>query len=167
MFGEGLGVGLTGARSKGWAIHYGDKDLYAKLKPLARQMRTEPTAAEDYLWQRIRRQQIFGYKFRRQHVIDRFIVDFYCAEARLVIEVDGPIHDYTEEEDALRTAFLESLGLRVIRFTNGEVWQQTHAVVERVGEVLQELAQKKPHPQPLPKHGEGSESTSSPMLGGG
>ena len=72
----------------------------------------------------------------RQHVFHRFIVDFYCHEARLVIEVDGAIHEYTQEEDALRQEFLESLGLRVLRFTNGEVLQHTRAVLKRIGEVL-------------------------------
>ena len=81
-----------------------------------------------------------GYKFRRQHTIDRFIVDFYCTEARLVIEVDGIIHDDQQEADQLRTEIIESLGLRVLRFTNGEVLQQTDGVVERIAEVLQVVA---------------------------
>ncbi len=137
--GEGLGEGTfpSQAVNTGWAHTYRvDSDLYRKIKPLAREMRTEPTAAENHLWQRLRRKQIHGYKFRRQHVIDRFIIDFFCADARLVVEVDGPTHEYTEAEDALRTEFLESLGLHVLRFTNGEVLQSTDAVVERIGEVL-------------------------------
>jgi len=100
-------------------------------------MRGEPTAAENHLWQRIRKQQVLGFKFRRQHTIDRFIVDFYCTEARLIIEVDGIIHDDQQEADQLRTEFLETLGLRVLRFTNGEVLQQTDGVIERIAEVLQ------------------------------
>jgi very-short-patch-repair endonuclease len=113
-------------------------ELWDKLKPLARQMRKAPTAAEKALWQQLRDKRFSGYRFRRQHPIDRFIVDFYCAKAALVVEVDGPIHDYTPEEDALRTAFLESLGQRVIRFTNGEVLTNLKGVLERIGEVLQE-----------------------------
>jgi very-short-patch-repair endonuclease len=109
-------------------------ELWAKLKPLARQMRHEPTGAENALWWRIRNRRIAGAKFRRQHAIDRFIVDFYCAEAQLIIEVDGSIHDYSQEEDAIRQEFLESLGVKVIRFTNGEVMQQMKAVLERIGE---------------------------------
>ena len=154
MFGEGRG-GVDNepdAIPKGWAVHYQNTALYHKIKPLARQMRREQTAAEKHLWQRLRHKQVGGYKFRRQHVIDRFVVDFYCAEARLVVEVDGPTHDYTQEEDALRTEFLESLGLRVLRFTNDEVFQATDAVVERIGEVVLGV-EEQPHPQPLPKHG--------------
>lgn len=112
--------------------------LWAKLKPLARQMRHEPTSAEDALWQRLRGRRLNGVKFRRQHAIERFIVDFYCAGAALIVEVDGAIHQYTPEEDAIRQAFLESQGFRVIRFTNGEVLQSPDAVLERIGEVLTE-----------------------------
>ncbi len=114
------------------------KDIYDRTKILAREMRTQQTNAENHLWQRIRKEQVLGFKFRRQHTIDRFIVDFYCTKARLVIEVDGSIHDEQQENDQLRTEFLENLGLRVLRFTNGEVLQQPDAVIERIAEVLQE-----------------------------
>ena len=66
--------------------------LWHRLKPLAREMRLNPTPAEDRLWQRLRRSQIHGTPFRRQHTIERFIVDFYCPQAQLVIELDGPIN---------------------------------------------------------------------------
>ncbi len=86
-------------------------DLWAKLKPLARQKRHDPTPAEEALWQRLRNRQIAGIKFRRQHTIDRFIVDFYSADANLVIEVDGPVHEYTPAEDSIipQRGNLESL----------------------------------------------------------
>ncbi len=124
-----------------WAHTNAPKAIYEKTKFLAREMRTNPTPAENHLWQRIRKQQVLGFKFRRQYPIDRFIVDFYCTEARLVIEVDGGIHETQEEADQLRTELLESLGLRVLRFTNGEVLQYADAVVERIGEELM-----RPHP---------------------
>ena len=79
--------------------------LWGKLKPLAREMRHAPTPAEQGLWQALRNRRL-GVRFRRQHTIGRFIVDFYAHEARLVVEVDGPIHAYTPEEDALQQAFL-------------------------------------------------------------
>ncbi len=106
--------------------------LWEKLKPLARQMRHAPTPAEEMLWACVRNRQVRGLKFRRQHAIERFVVDFYCAEAELVIEVDGPIHDYTPDEDAIRQQYLESLGLRVVRFTND-------GVLTNLGTVLREL----------------------------
>jgi very-short-patch-repair endonuclease len=78
------------------------REMWELIKPLARQMRTAQTPAEEMIWQRLRRKQIGGLRFRRQHPIDRFIVDFYCSELRLIIEVDGDIHEYTREEDAIR-----------------------------------------------------------------
>jgi very-short-patch-repair endonuclease len=106
--------------------------LWEKLKPIAREMRREPTPAENQLWQALRRQQLAGYKFRRQHAIDRFLVDFYCPSTDLVIEVDGPIHQYTPQEDALRQQCLEAIGLRVMHFSNDQV-------LEHLPEVLAEI----------------------------
>jgi very-short-patch-repair endonuclease len=114
------------------------RELRAKLKPLARQKRHEPTPAENQLWQRVRNRQIKGAKFRRQHVIERFIVDFYCAEVRLLVEIDGPIHEYTPEEDALRQEFLEALGFRMLRFSNEMVFQQMEAVLAEIGAAVEE-----------------------------
>lgn len=111
-------------------------EMWAKLKPLARQMRHEPTPAEDALWQRLRNRRVAGAKFRRQYAIERFIVDFVCLEHRLVIEVDGAIHDQQQEYDALRQSFIESQGFRVIRFTNGDVLKSIDAVIETIGEYL-------------------------------
>jgi very-short-patch-repair endonuclease len=99
-------------------------------------MRHEPTPAEKQLWQKLRNKQILGFKFRRQHSIDRFIVDFYCGEVGLVVEVDGAIHDYTHEEDRLRQDFLESLGLRVLRFTNAEVLTSMDGVLQVIAGYL-------------------------------
>ncbi len=129
-------------------------ELWGKLKPLVREKRHGPTLAENVLWQRLRRQQMAGFQFRRQHAIERFIVDFFCATAYLVIEVDGPIHDYTPEEDAARQEYLESLGLRVIRFTNEQVIGELDEVLECIVEAL-----VKPHPPaPSPPSGEGESS---------
>ena len=79
----------------------------------AREMRNNPTPTEALLWERLRRKQL-GVRFRRQHSIDRFIVDFYCAEAALVIEVEGGVHE-RPNADAERRAMLEARGLRVLR----------------------------------------------------
>lgn len=103
-----------------------------RLKPLARAKRREPTPAEDYLWQHIRRRQLNGLKFRRQHAIGQFIVDFYAPDVSLVIEVDGPIHEASPEQDTIRQAFLEGLGLRVLRFTNDEVMSDIDEVLRRI-----------------------------------
>jgi primosomal protein N' len=111
--------------------------LWHFLKPLAAQMRQEPTPAENHLWQHLRRKQL-EHRFHRQHGIERFIVDFFAPDNHLVIEVDGDIHQYTPEEDAVRQAFLESQGLRVLRFTNEQVLGNVEEVLEQIGKVLSE-----------------------------
>jgi very-short-patch-repair endonuclease len=111
------------------------------LKPLARQMRYEPTPAENALWDMLRNRQIEGAKFRRQHAIDRFIVDFICLEYHLIIEVDGEIHQYTQEEDAIRQGFLEAMNFRVLRFSNDDV---LYHIVRVVQEIKDNLTPKSP-----------------------
>ena len=117
------------ADSGGWRS---DSELWGKLKPLARQMRKEPTASERVLWERLRNRRLGGFKFRRQHSVERFIVDFYCAEAGLVVEIDGPVHQYSEEEDRIRQSFIEGQGLRVVRFSDEEVMRNINSVLKRV-----------------------------------
>ena len=112
--------------------------LWEKLKPLARQKRHNPTPAEDKLWQELRNRHLCGAKFRRQYTVDRFIVDFFCPKTKLIIEVDGPIHDYTQEEDALRQEFLEAQGLKVIRFTNDVVMKEMQTVLAAIADLLQQ-----------------------------
>ena len=105
----------------------------------AREMRNEPTKPEATLWYYLRRKQLNGYRFRRQHPIDRFIVDFYCHELKLIIEVDGGSHGDREEYDSIRTAWLESKGYKVIRFWNNQVMKETDAVIETILKKCNEL----------------------------
>jgi len=112
-----------------------DALLWARLIPIAREMRREPTEAENLLWQNLRR-HLLGFRFRRQHSIERFIVDFYCAKARLVIEVDGGIHQYQVEEDAVRKEYLESRGLKLIRFPNKDILSNIDEVISRISKYL-------------------------------
>jgi len=111
-------------------------ELWQKLKPLSRQMRKEPTGAETKLWQYIRREQIRGVKFRRQYVIERFITDFCSPKTRLIIELDGPIHQYTQDEDKVRQDFLESMGFEVLRFSNMEVFNNLRSVLDVIDEAV-------------------------------
>ena len=99
----------------------------------AREMRHTQTPAESELWRALRNRQ-FLYKFRRQHPIDRFIVDFYCAEAKLLVEVDGASHlePDQQEYDKLRSEYLEELGYKVIRFTNEEVKFNIEGVISEI-----------------------------------
>ncbi|MEP6985371.1 MAG: endonuclease domain-containing protein [Chloroflexota bacterium] len=111
-------------------------ELWELLKPLARQMRHSSTPAEDLLWKHLRNRQIQNMKFRRQHTIERFIVDFFCVDMKLVVEVDGEIHAYTKQDDAVRQEFLENLGLKVIRFSNDRVLNHTNNVIETIRQTI-------------------------------
>ena len=102
------------------------------MKPLAQKNRQEFVAAEQVLWQAIRNGQISGFKFRRQHAIDRFIVDFCCREASLVIEVDGPSHELSRAEDVARQTILESQNLVVLRFKNEDVLSSLDKVIRTI-----------------------------------
>lgn len=111
------------------------KSLWEKLKPLARQKRREPTFAENCLWQYLRNRQTNGLKFVGEFVKadwDRFIVDFYCPELQLVIEVDGSIHEYTQEEDTIRQQIIESYSTIFLRFTNEKILNDTTSVLSKI-----------------------------------
>ena len=102
------------------------------LRDHARRLRRDQTDAERKLWKHLRSRQMSGAKFRRQHYLSPFIVDFCCPERWLVIELDGGQHAERAEEDQRRTAFLEAQGYRVLRFWNHEVLIETDAVLERI-----------------------------------
>ena len=93
------------------------------------------TPAEKILWQEVRAKKL-GVRFRRQQVIQGFIVDFYCHKAGLVIEVDGDIHDLQKEEDVRREKALSEMGLRIFRFRNEEVERDLAGVLRRVREKI-------------------------------
>ena len=96
------------------------RPTYAAKLSLARQLRRDPTPPERHGWALLRNRGILGLKFRRQHVLQGFIVDFYCPALRLVVELDGAPHDHPEQAsyDAARTAWLEACGYQVVRLQN-------------------------------------------------
>ena len=110
--------------------------IWQRLKPEARRMRRQPTEAEARLWQFLKGKKLMGLRFRRQHPIGRFIADFYCADAGLVIEVDGPGHTVTRTEDAARDEFLGTQGLRVLRLSNDEVLHEVNAALEKIATAI-------------------------------
>ncbi|PHR89026.1 MAG: methionine synthase [Leeuwenhoekiella sp.] len=116
-----------------------DPVLYGLLKEFARKMRyNNPTPAEKVLWDYLSNKKLQGYKFRRQHIIGKYIADFVCLKERLVIEIDGLIHQLPEnkENDQARTEWLQEQGFKVIRFSNVEVLEHTEAVLERIVEKI-------------------------------
>lgn len=104
----------------------------------ARTNRQNQTEAEAVLWQCLRNRRLSGYKFRRQHPLLEFIVDFYCVECKVVVEVDGAYHGSKDQEeyDQGRTFELEECGIKVIRFSNQEVLQNKEKVLQQIKEQL-------------------------------
>ena len=100
----------------------------------SRRLRRNLTPAESKLWEQLRKRRVGGFRFRRQHGIGPYIVDFYCPAARIAIEVDGGQHSEPEHcvRDSDRDRYLHSLGIRVLRFWNTEVDKETPAVVDTI-----------------------------------
>ena len=101
---------------------------------LARRLRRKLTPSERKLWQSLRSNKITGFKFRRQHPVNYYIADFYCHQAKLVIEVDGPVHQQTDrrEHDQQRDGVMENLGILVLRFSNDEVRYHLNHVLKKI-----------------------------------
>lgn len=112
--------------------------------PAARELRARGTRAEEVLWQELRSRRLGGLKFRRQHPIGPFVLDFCCVERRLAIEVDGGVHGTLEERDAERESLLVAAGFRVLRFSNDDVQQRLSQVLESI----QTAAQVEPPSRP-------------------
>jgi very-short-patch-repair endonuclease len=104
-------------------------------------LRKNMTLAEKVLWKKLKDRKIFDVKFRKQHPVWIFIVDFYCHEYKLVIEVDGDIHQENEvgEYDLGRTAELNKFGLNVIRFTNDQILFNMNSVISKILKTMTEL----------------------------
>ena len=105
-----------------------------RFKQRARALRLDQTSAEQTLWRMLRNRQLSRWKFRRQHPIDRFIVDFVTLDGKLVVEVDGATHSTDAElkRDAERTQILESLGFHIIRVSNDDVYTNIEGVLETI-----------------------------------
>jgi len=121
----------------GYPIYCGTEPEMLKL---ARENRKQMTLAERKLWNHLKKRKIMGVKFRRQHPVSRFIVDFYCHQVKLIIELDGGYHDDQEqyELDQGREKELENLGLDVIRFRNEEVEMDVFEDIDRIRKVILE-----------------------------
>lgn len=118
-----------------YPVYFGAKP---ELLMIAADLRKNMTEAEKALWGRLRNRQVNGYRFRRQHPIKDFVVDLFCYEAMLIIEVDGEVHDdpYQKERDIERTKILKSLGLKELRFKNKEVMNNIDLVLRKITDEL-------------------------------
>lgn len=113
----------------------------------ARTLRKRPTNAESALWRQLRFRQIDGCKFRRQHPIGQYVVDFVCLERKVIVEVDGGQHTVHVQQDSERTAWLASVGYQVVRFWDHEVLTELESVKEVIRRSLT------PHLNPPPQGG--------------
>ena len=139
-----------------------------ELLRLARNLRHNSTNAEQLIWQFVRDRQIAGAKFRRQHPLDPYVLDFYCHELKLAVELDGGRHNEPtgRAHDARRDEFLAAQGIRTLRFWNNQVLAETEAVLEAVYRAVTEMQTEKPSPSPLPA-GEGGAGSGPLPLGEG
>jgi very-short-patch-repair endonuclease len=117
-----------------------------ELIEFAKELRQRQTEAEKVLWKALRNKRFSGVKFRRQHPIITFIADFYCHELKLVIEVDGGVHQLTSqaEYDEGRSAEIENLGILVIRFSNEEILRNLDSVLQKINKTI--LQRSSPSP---------------------
>jgi cyclase len=110
-------------------------DAYPQIFANAKYLRAHMTPAEKMLWEQLRNNKL-GVRFKPQHPMMHFIADFYSYALKLVIEIDGPIHDFRQEEDDARTREIEAAGNLVIRFSNDEVIHNMERVLNRIREVM-------------------------------
>src|SRR5690349_5507680 len=102
---------------------------HPRIREHAREMRHDPSPAEQKLWYELRDRRLGGFKFRRQQPVGPFVADFYCADCQLIVELDGDTHAGREDYDAARTAWLANNGHRVVRFTNDDVHHNLKGVL--------------------------------------
>jgi very-short-patch-repair endonuclease len=117
---------------------------HAHNVPAARELRTHQTEAEEALWAALRGRRLDGLKFRRQHPVGPFVIDFCCAECRLAVEIDGAVHAAQQDRDAEREALLAAAGYRVLRFPNDAV---QHRLPDVLATILA-VAREEPTPRP-------------------
>ncbi len=126
---------------------YHDESMWKGAPPtnfeLSRQLRERMTTAELLMWNKLKNNQFCGYKFRRQHPIHKFIVDFYCHELKLILEIDGKYHNSEEQksEDFKRSELLQFQGLKEIRFTNEEIINDIDLVLKKLEQEINPLPQ--------------------------
>ncbi len=105
-------------------------------KSISRLLRQRATPAESILWQELRNRRLNGLKFRRQYPVSGFILDFYCAEKNLGIELDGSIHDTQEEYDKIREQLISESGIRILRFSNQEILENLEDVKTKIENLI-------------------------------
>ena len=130
-------------------MHYNAaKANAAEQKGQRKALRNNLTLAEATLWRALKGRGAGGLKFRRQQGIGSYMLDFYCPEHQLCVELDGSSHDYHYEYDEARTRYLAEQGIRVVRFSNEQVFTCLNGVVEEIVRAAQEVTDPTPYPSP-------------------
>ena len=122
-------TGRERGNARGEFMHY-------KKKLFARELRREATNEEKKVWKILRGRGFLNLKFRRQHELEGFIVDFYCHDLRLAIEIDGKVHDKQKDYDRIRQALIQDKGITIIRVTNEEINKEANILLERIEEFI-------------------------------
>ena len=130
--GLSLTSGLNPSPDGRGAGERGPNAVQSERRQFARTLRQQMTRAEEILWAQLRGSRFHGAKFRRQVPFDRYVADFYCHAAKLVIELDGKQHEWFADYDSGRSQILEAYGVRVIRFTNAEVCEELDSILARI-----------------------------------
>ncbi|MEO6584294.1 MAG: vitamin B12 dependent-methionine synthase activation domain-containing protein, partial [Ferruginibacter sp.] len=144
-----------------FGYEWADPMTYTLLKEYAEAHRNKPTEAEDKLWSLVKTKKLEGFKFRRQHIIGSYIADLVCLDRRLIVEVDGLIHQLPDNmtSDQIRTEWLTGIGFKVIRFSNNEVINQTDQVLEKIVSTLKSQPSiKESNNLSSPSGGQGADS---------
>lgn len=134
-----------------------------KLKEVARQLRKSGTLSEVLLWQYLKKKQILGYDFDRQKPIDNYVVDFFCNELMLAIEIDGCSHNERSEEDRIRQAKLEFLGVRFLRFHDSDIKKNIQGVLWVIEDWIRKHKDE-PTPDPSQEGNEEEPEQSNPPI---
>jgi len=118
---------------------HGNVNYYKELKELSRRNRNKPTESEEIIWKEVLMKKKTGFRFLRQKPINRFILDFYCSELNLAIEIDGSSHDAKKGVDRERDLFMQQIGIKTIRFSNNEVLNEINKVKRTLEKCLSDL----------------------------
>jgi very-short-patch-repair endonuclease len=147
-------------------MHELEKNMYygatSQTLKKAKLLRKNTTKTEALLWEKLKEKQVLGLRFRRQHPVNIYIVDFYCHSAKLVVELDGGIHKSQREYDTSRTKDLEMYGLNVVRFFNSEIENDIEKVISKI---KKKILQIDPSLHPLTPQGENQQSLRSSKKG--
>jgi very-short-patch-repair endonuclease len=118
----------------------------ATEKEKRRQFRNNAPQAETMVWSKLKGKQLLGYKFRRQYSVGPYVIDFYCPALKLAVEIDGDSHfeEGAKDYDCPRQSFIESFGIRFLRFTNEEVYRNLNGVLAAIAQIIQQANHKTP-----------------------